>query len=105
MWDSMASLFSSGQAAAGRANATAQTANTIDMTQKLANMGSLVGELSHAYGSVMGANLQNGYAKKMLNAKDNIAYQKERKSNRYDEQLRPPFADRRTKTLFSGGSD
>lgn len=82
MWDSIASLFSSGQAAAGAAN-VANAANTIDMTQKLANIGSLVGGLGSAYGSVMGANLQNGYAKKMLNLQeDNIAYQKEKEKKK-----------------------
>lgn len=89
MWDSIASLFSSSGSAANAAATAATAAEGANAAQSawtlkdLANIGSLAGGLGSAYGSVMGANLQNGYAKKMLNLQeDNIAYQKEKEKKK-----------------------
>ena len=99
MFDWLTGLFSTAEGAAAGAEAAkgiGDTANTAQMLKDgysvaqaglnmkdLANIGTLVGGLGSAYGSVMGANLQNGYAKKMLNLQeDNIAYQKEKEKKK-----------------------
>ena len=82
MFDWLTGLFSTANAAAAGAQA-ANAAQSAMALQKLANIGTLVGGLGSAYGSIAQGTMQNDYAKKMLNLQEeNIAYQKEKEKKK-----------------------